>query len=69
MSLCMQLSVEYIQIDKLHAADQDDSYLNDVILETDILFLLSRSVLHIEATDQVRSPTPQQSIEDLETHA
>ena len=68
MSLCMHLSVEYIQIDKLHA-DQDDLYLNDVILEADILFLLSRSVLHIEATDQVSSPTPQQSIEDLETHA
>ena len=46
-----------------------DLYLNDVILEADILLLFSRSVLHIEATDQVGSPTPQQAIEDLERHA
>lgn len=40
-------------------------YLYDMVLEADILFLLSASVLNIEHTDEISSPASKQTIENL----
>lgn len=40
-------------------------YLNDMVLEANILFLLSGSVLYVENADEIRRPAPNDSVEQL----
>lgn len=44
-------------------------YLNDMVSEIGFFSLFPGSVLHVKGTDEVRSPAPQQAIEELEEYA
>lgn len=46
-----------------------DFYLNNMVLEADVLLLLARSILNIQYADEIRSPTAHQAIEDLKHNA
>ena len=43
--------------------------LNDMVLEADVFFLLSASVLYVQYTNQIRSPASHKSIEYLKQYA
>lgn len=40
-----------------------------MVLEVDVFFLLSASVLNVENTDEISSPASQNAIKDLEYYA
>lgn len=44
-------------------------YLDDMVLEADIFFFFSTSVLNVENTDQISSPASQNTIKNLEYDA
>lgn len=43
--------------------------LYDMVLEADVFFLLSGSVLNIKNTDEIRSPAPKYTIENLKKNS
>lgn len=43
--------------------------LYDMVLEADVFFLLSGSVLNIKNTDEIRSPAPEYTIENLKKNS